>query len=143
MRFAKLATPTQLASAPASINWRDQFPGSRASRTGNQGSCGSCYAWAATQAFSYRLYKESDGKYDVWPSTQEAMDCTNGCGGGSAYSVYTKMDQDGGTVPRWCDPYASPAAVQSCSSGGSSCSDGSSAVKVQADHNNICTSPSH
>jgi len=111
----RVLTPTQLATAPSAVNWYTQFSNSRVGKgTGNQGTCGSCYAWAATTALSYRLYKASGGKHDIWPSPQQAMSCTNGCDGGNAYSVYKAMNSGGGFAPFWCAPYLDPAQTNQC-----------------------------
>jgi cathepsin B len=57
----------------------------------NQGACGSCYAFGAATAMAYRLYNHSGGKYNVVPSPQMAMTCSNGCEGGDADVVHDAM----------------------------------------------------
>ena len=44
----------------------------------DQGSCGSCYAFAAASAFSARMCGKTDGKWNIVASPQEMMDCSNG-----------------------------------------------------------------
>jgi len=84
----------------------------------NQGHCSSCYAWASTTAYSYRLYKATRGKWNIWASPQSAMSCTAGTctKGGNAYKVYMEMEKTG-FPPQWCNAYDfnSPKAT-ACSS---------------------------
>jgi len=103
-------TEEEVAATPAAIDWYHATNASRAAASvHDQGQCGSCYAWAATSALSYRLFIASEGRFNVWASPQTAISCTNGCGGGNAWDVYEKMNQHGGLVPSWCDPYNTAA----------------------------------
>ena len=86
-----------LAALPANYDAR-QMLGSTgqpplASVPLNQGACGSCYAFGATTAMAYRLYNQSGGMYNVVPSPQMAMTCSNGCEGGDADVVHNAMVQ--------------------------------------------------
>jgi C1A family cysteine protease len=117
-----LLSEQQKASIPDSINWADKLKGARVATAYNQGTCGSCYAWAATTAYGYRLAKESNMRYNVWPSPQSAMSCSNGCDGGSAFGVYNAMETRGGMPPWWCNKYnfQAPSTTQCQASCGSS-----------------------
>jgi len=89
----------------------------------NQGTCGSCYAWASTTAMAYRFAIASKGRFDVWPSPQSAMSCAisiktkkpQGCDGGNAQAVYKAMSGDG-FPPQWCNKYdfTDKPAVTTC-----------------------------
>jgi len=114
-------TQEQIKAIPSDVDWR--AAGGRATQAVyNQGSCGSCYAWASTTAYSYRLSIHTQGRFDVDPSPQSAMSCTNGCNGGSASGVYAAQAKAGGFTAMWCNPYnfAAPSVTQ-CSA---HCADG-------------------
>ena len=93
------AGPTDL---PESYDWRNENGTTPAK---NQGSCGSCWAFAATGQLEAHTYIY-DGRIEDY-SEQAVMDCnpyTQGCGGGwaiSAYSVFTGY----GAVAESCIPY--------------------------------------
>ena len=73
----------------------------------DQGSCGSCYAFAAATAFSARMCGKTDEKWNIVASPQEMMDCSNGCDGGWPLSVYEEIanDKTAKVVEKFCDPY--------------------------------------
>jgi len=109
-------TAKEAAALPQDFDWRQFTKGARAiDATISQGSCGSCYAFASTTAFAYRLFIKSGGRHDVWPSPQTAMSCYHyttdsgdakgGCEGGDAQYVYGLMEQGDGFPPMWCNPY--------------------------------------
>jgi hypothetical protein len=54
----------------------------------DQSTCSSCWAFAGTTVLSWRLYLQSQGKYNVVPSHQIAMTCGSG-------SVIGKCDEGG------------------------------------------------
>lgn len=75
----------------------------------NQGSCGSCWAFGAVEAFEDRLCIKSDGQFTADLSEQVVVSCDKvgfGCGGGfplSAFSYLTLF----GTTTEECVPYES------------------------------------
>ena len=73
----------------------------------DQGGCGSCYAFAATTAFSARMCHKTGGKWNIVQSPQESIDCNNGCDGGNALSLWDALADEKSTVAveNFCDPY--------------------------------------
>jgi cathepsin B len=93
---------------PAAYDARDRYasdPACAAYAVLDQGSCGSCYAFAAATAYSARLCRFNPGSVgNVVVSPQEMMDCTNGCDGGSPIAVFQTLLAHP-AVELWCDPY--------------------------------------
>jgi cathepsin B len=95
---------------PPAYDARDVYagqPSCRAFEVQDQGSCGSCYAFASAAAFGARLCRALGAASpigNVMLSPQEMIDCTNGCDGGNAIDVYSAMVRKPG-VEYWCDPY--------------------------------------
>ena len=73
----------------------------------DQGSCGSCYAFAAASAFSARMCGKTEAKWNIVASPQEMMDCSNGCDGGWPLSLYQSVadEKSSKVVEKFCDPY--------------------------------------
>jgi len=73
----------------------------------DQGSCGSCYAFAAASAFSARMCGKTDEKWNIVASPQEMMDCSNGCDGGWPLSLYEAIadEKSAKIVENFCDEY--------------------------------------
>ncbi len=87
---------------PAYFDWRDS---SIVTSVKNQGSCGSCWAFAATGAFEAAIKKHDHIDYDL--SERQVMSCNiyeSGCGGGWAESAY-ELFQRYGAVLETCMPY--------------------------------------
>merc|ERR1711977_270019 len=59
-------TQEQIASLPTEVSYHKVLMDAATAHPMNQGSCGSCYAWAATTAYGYRLAKASNMKHNVW-----------------------------------------------------------------------------
>jgi cathepsin B len=74
----------------------------------NQGSCGSCWAFASTEVLSDRLCIASGGRVNVVLSPQMLVSCDNGksrgCGGGYPYNAFQYMANKGVPVNS-CVPY--------------------------------------
>jgi len=100
----------EFAQLPGSMDWTVALKDARATDAYNQGSCGCCYAWAATTAYAYRLAKMTDMRHNIWPAPQSAMSCTRGCNGGNAYGVYRAMEKSP-FPPFWCNKYNFKAPV--------------------------------
>jgi len=73
----------------------------------DQGSCGSCYAFAAATAFSARMCSKTQEKWNIVASPQEMMDCSNGCQGGWPLSIYEAIadEKSAKVVEKFCDEY--------------------------------------
>jgi len=75
----------------------------------NQGNCGSCWAFGATEALSDRFCIWSRGAANVVLSPQDLVSCDrypgcDGCGGGELATAWEFM-RDVGVVPDSCFPY--------------------------------------
>merc|ERR1712070_959567 len=81
----------EVQALPSDVDWTKKTKGGAMLKSVNQGSCGSCYAFASVWAYSYRQFIESNGRYNVVISPQSAMSCTNGCHGGNAQGVFKAM----------------------------------------------------
>ena len=106
---------------PSSFDSRKQWPNCIHPIV-NQGQCGSCWAFGATEALSDRFCIDSNGGTDVVLSPQYLVSCDSGsygCDGGWPDQAWHFMEENG--VPTWdCAPYH--AQDGQCPS---SCSDGS------------------
>jgi hypothetical protein len=86
----------------------------KAYRPLSQGSCGSCYAFAAASAYNARACRFNPGSLgNILVSPQQMIDCTNGCDGGNSLNVFQNMVATP-HVEMWCDPYQ--ATKQTCGS---------------------------
>uniref|UniRef100_A0A7S4L7T5 Uncharacterized protein n=2 Tax=Guillardia theta TaxID=55529 RepID=A0A7S4L7T5_GUITH len=94
----------------------------------DQGSCGSCYAFASGTAYSARMCKMTDRKWNMVASSQELMDCGNGCDGGWPLSLYERIadERSARIVENFCDPYTQ--VKETC---GGYCSNGNSYTGLQ------------
>jgi len=82
----------------------------------DQGSCGSCWAFAAVAVIEER-YKNKYGRLAML-SEQQLVDCTsasNGCNGGSSYAAWQYTQKRGG-VAHWLN-YPYTASDHSCRDG--------------------------
>lgn len=111
-------------SIPSSFDSRTQWPGC-VHPILDQGKCGSCWAFGASEAFSDRLCISSSGKINVVLSPQYLVNCDNaasGCNGGTLDAAWSFIQTNG--IPTYnCVPYQGVDGT--CSS---RCSDGSAPV---------------
>ena len=90
---------------PASYDLRDHYSHCEADKPGNQGQCGSCWAYAYAYMFSYRACIKSGGKYNELISTEQLVACEWGgsCGGGWDSRAAAAMHEN------WDEPTAMPS----------------------------------
>jgi cathepsin B len=113
----------ETVQVPDSFDARKQW-GSKVHSIRNQGQCGSCWAFGATEALSDRLAIEKG--IDVVLSPQHLVSCDSGnygCNGGYLNVAWNFMQRTG-VVSDKCYPYTSGTSGQSGSCK-SSCADGS------------------
>jgi len=96
--------------SPASIDWRYA---KAVTPVKNQGQCGSCWAFSATEAIESQMILESGGKYDFTLSPQQVASCTPGngtygclgCNGGFTEGAYDYVKSAPGLANGFFIPY--------------------------------------
>jgi C1A family cysteine protease len=102
--FSSVVAPlagTRLALT-AQWDWREA---GKVTPVRSQGSCGSCYAFAAIACFESRLLIDGAGTFDL--SENSVKECEwfgSSCGGGNDWIVSNYLSASG-TVLETCDPY--------------------------------------
>eukprot|EP00761_Pharyngomonas_kirbyi_P013677 gb/GECH01013706.1/.p1 GENE.gb/GECH01013706.1/~~gb/GECH01013706.1/.p1 ORF type:complete len:500 (+),score=98.39 gb/GECH01013706.1/:1-1500(+) len=103
---------------PEHLDWRNVSGVNYVTPVRDQGTCGSCYAFASTAMFEARIRVRSLGKKTEIISPQEIVSCSEysqGCAGGFPYLI-SKYGQDFAVVPESCFPYQDSNGDQvSCS----------------------------
>jgi C1A family cysteine protease len=92
----------RLLSAPPRFDWRET---GKVSPVKNQGTCGSCYAFAGIANLESRILIQGDSLFDF--SENNVKECewfTASCGGGNDWMVANFLTT-AGTVMEACDPY--------------------------------------
>eukprot|EP00698_Gefionella_okellyi_P020760 TRINITY_DN656_c0_g1_i2.p1 TRINITY_DN656_c0_g1~~TRINITY_DN656_c0_g1_i2.p1 ORF type:complete len:613 (+),score=84.62 TRINITY_DN656_c0_g1_i2:180-1841(+) len=113
------------ASIPSSFDARTQWPNC-IHPIRNQEQCGSCWAFAGTEALSDRFCIATNGATNVVLSPEDLVSCDttdDGCQGGQLQNAWNFMAKKG-VVSDACFPYSAgdgdaPACQKSCSNGGS------------------------
>lgn len=117
-------------SIPESFDARKQWP-NYIHPIRNQERCGSCWAFAATEALSDRLAIATQGKTNVVLSPEDLVSCDmtdNGCGGGYLANAWKYLEKTG-VVTDGCFPYGAGAGKPtSCTH---SCVDGETYTKYK------------
>ncbi|UCG62771.1 MAG: T9SS type A sorting domain-containing protein [Candidatus Zixiibacteriota bacterium] len=113
------STPVQLSALPTRFDWRES---GMVTSVKNQGSCGSCYAFASLGNIEAKLLIDGEATYDF--SENNAKECNwyeitgwgggTSCSGGSNYQMANWFSKTG-TVLETDDPYVS--ADVSCDGG--------------------------
>jgi C1A family cysteine protease len=102
----------QLAAprSPASIDWRFT---EAVTPIKNQGQCGSCWAFSATEAIESQMILGHGGKFDFTLSAQQITSCTpsdtpwpDGCTGGTTEAAYDYVKSAPGLANGFFIPYA-------------------------------------
>jgi cathepsin B len=119
---------------PTAFDSRTQWPGC-IHPIRNQEQCGSCWAFAATEALSDRLAIQSNLSVNVVLSPQDLVSCdtangNEGCDGG--YPIYAwQYMQTTGIVSDECYPYTSGGGVTgTCDLKGSKCVNASASYQI-------------
>ncbi|KAH7829695.1 putative cathepsin B7 cysteine protease [Monocercomonoides exilis] len=113
-------------NAPASFDCRQKWPG-KAEPVRNQGSCGSCWAHAASETMGFRMGIRRCSKGVMSPQDLVSCESNNmGCNGGYADRVWNWIQKKGITTEQ-CIPYVSGSGrVPTCPS---KCKNGSNIVR--------------
>lgn len=93
---------------PPEFDWRNVDGVNYVTEVRNQGSCGSCYAFASMDMLSSRLRVMTRNKIQVEFSPQDIIGCSEysqGCGGGFPYLIAGWYAEDFGVVEEQCFPY--------------------------------------
>jgi len=97
--------------APQSVNWVEK---GHVKHVKNQGSCGSCYAFASAAALEAQHARKHGGAVDL--SEQQLVDCTvnmgnGGCSGGWMHTCFKHVQDQGGINTQRNYPYESKAGA--------------------------------
>merc|ERR1712007_27956 len=96
--------------SPKSIDWRFA---KAVTPVKNQGQCGSCWAFSATEAIESQMILKTGGKYDFTLSPQQIASCTpnsgtygcDGCNGGFTEGAYEYVKSAPGLANGFYIPY--------------------------------------
>jgi C1A family cysteine protease len=96
--------------SPSSINWRTT---EAVTAIKNQGQCGSCWAFSATEAIESQMILSTGGKFAVELSPQQIASCTpatgqygcEGCNGGFTEGAYEYVKSVAGLANSFYIPY--------------------------------------
>eukprot|EP01100_Stratorugosa_tubuloviscum_P009301 TRINITY_DN389_c0_g1_i1.p1 TRINITY_DN389_c0_g1~~TRINITY_DN389_c0_g1_i1.p1 ORF type:complete len:487 (-),score=209.22 TRINITY_DN389_c0_g1_i1:1326-2729(-) len=106
--FSKLPKyKTPVDQLPVNFDWRNKDGSNFVSPVRDQGSCGSCYAFATTAMLEARIRVQSNNQQTTILSPQEIVSCSQyaqGCEGGFDYLI-SKYGEDFGLVEEACYPY--------------------------------------
>ncbi|XP_032075357.1 dipeptidyl peptidase 1 [Thamnophis elegans] len=98
----------EASNLPESWDWRNMHGVNYVSPVRNQGSCGSCYAFASMGMLEARIRILTNNSQMSTLSPQQVVSCSEysqGCDGGFPYLIAGKYLQDFGVVEEDCFPY--------------------------------------
>jgi cathepsin C len=93
---------------PEQFDWRNVSSQNFVSPIRNQGSCGSCYAFASMAMLEARYRVMTKNLERLVFSPQDVVECSEyaqGCDGGFPYLIAGKYGMDFGVVLETCNPY--------------------------------------
>jgi cathepsin C len=93
---------------PETWDWRNVDGVNYVPKVRNQGSCGSCYAFASRGMLESRINILTKNSRNVSLSPQDIMDCSplsQGCSGGFPYLIAGRYGKSYGFVDESCNPY--------------------------------------
>jgi cathepsin B len=127
----QLYPEVEVQATPDNFDSRQQWSGA-VHPIRDQGQCGSCWAFAASEALSDRFHIASKGKIDVVLSPEDMVECntTNqGCNGGILGLAWRYLENTG-VASEACNPYYSGKVgkVNKCHT---TCEDGSAIKKYK------------
>merc|ERR1711874_510718 len=104
--------------SPASINWRDT---EAITAIKNQGQCGSCWAFSATEAIESQLVLSTGSDFAIELSPQQIASCApstgtygcDGCNGGFTEGAYDYVKSEVGLANSFFYPYAQSLTASS------------------------------
>jgi len=100
----------ETSRSPKSINWRDT---EAVTPIKNQGQCGSCWAFSATEAIESQMILGTGGKFAISLAPQQIASCTpstgaygcQGCNGGFTEGAYEYVKSVAGLANSFFIPY--------------------------------------
>ena len=104
----KRETLLALKDLPDSFDWRNVSGVNYVTPIRNQGSCGSCYAFASMAMLEARIQIKTRTHLQPVFSPQDVLGCSiysQGCDGGFPYLIAGKYAEDYGVVEEKCFPY--------------------------------------
>lgn len=104
----KLLKINPVGFLPESWDWRNVDGVNYVPKVRNQGSCGSCYAFASRGMLESRLNILTKNTRNISLSPQDIMDCSplsQGCSGGFPYLIAGRYGKSYGFVEESCNPY--------------------------------------
>jgi len=109
--FLSHAESAKIAANAQSIDWN-----ARGALTPikNQGQCGSCWAFSATEQLESQYFQKYGSLKELSPQQIVSCDTTdNGCGGGNPITAWSYVSSFGGQEPKSDYPYTSGVTGQS------------------------------
>ena len=126
----------QVVATPSQFDAREQWP-SYVHAIRDQQSCGSCWAFGASEALSDRFAIASAGKFNEVLSPEDMVSCDQndyGCGGGYMDKAWQYLEEHG-IVTDKCFPYTAGSGVEApCAS---KCVDGAEFKKFKCQKGSI------
>jgi len=104
----------KVAKLPLFWDWRNVSGVNYVRPVRDQGSCGSCYAFASTGVVASQILLRSNGSQKFDLSVNDIVGCSKlsqGCEGGFPYLTAGRYAEESGLIPEACNPYTGPGAT--------------------------------